>query len=493
MIARIRRLSVRARLLVLTVGLLGVGLLVSGGVVGTLLHGYLIGRIDDQLEPLAQVLTNAPVEQMATGPDAMTEENVSRALEFLGSRYIAYVGADGTVRHQLRAEPVAANDVPELDGLTRSAVEARGGAGFDVRAKNGSARWRVFAMPHATSDGSVVVAASLAGIDATIGRLRAITLGTGLVLLAVLAVAGWYAVRAGLAPLRRIEQTAADIASGDLSHRVPELAGPNTEVGRLSASLNTMLSQLEQAFTARAESEARMRRFVSDVSHELRTPLFGIKGFSQLYRMGALPERADVELSMSRIEAESARLVELVEDLLLLAQLDESAVVVEPTPMDLRTLASDARHDLRALDPTRPVTLTGPGGDGPAGPAPVNGDEARLRRVVSNLLGNAIAHTPPGTPVRIGVGTLDGSSVFEIADEGPGLSQQQAGRAFDRFYRADSSRNRAEGGGAGLGLAIVQSLVTAHSGRVELETAVGEGARFRIVLPRFDGAAGDGA
>jgi two-component system OmpR family sensor kinase len=309
------------------------------------------------------------------------------------------------------------------------------------------------------------------------------------VLLAVLAVAGWYAVRAGLAPLRRIEQTAADIAGGDLSHRVPELAGPNTEVGRLSASLNTMLSQLEQAFTARAESEARMRRFVADVSHELRTPLFGIKGFSQLYHMGALPARADVELSMSRIEAESTRLAELVEDLLLLAQLDESALVVEPTPMDLRTLAADARHDLRALDPTRPVTLTGPGGAGPAGPAPVHGDEARLRRVVSNLLGNAIAHTPPGTPVRIGVGTLDGHSVLEIADEGPGLSKQAAERVFDRFYRADSSRNRSEGGGAGLGLAIVQSLVAAHGGTVELRAASGRGASFRVLLPETaDGA-----
>lgn len=483
MIARVRRLSLRARLLILTIGLLCVGLLVSGGVVGTLLQGYLIGRIDDQLRPLAQIVTNAPIEQMAAGPDAMAQENISRALEFLGSRYVAYVGADGRVEHQLRAQPVAANDVPDLAGLTRASVEARNGAGFDVRARNGSARWRVFALPHATSDGSVVVAASLAGIDETIRRLRAITLGTGLVLLAALGVAGWYAVRAGLAPLRRIEQTAADIASGDLSHRVPVLAGPNTEVGRLSASLNLMLSQLEQAFTARAESEARMRRFVADVSHELRTPLFGIKGFSQLYRMGALPARADVELSMSRIEAESARLVELVEDLLLLAQLDESEVVVEPTPMDLRTLAADARHDLRALDPTRPVTLTGPGGTGTAGPAPVNGDEARLRRVVSNLLGNAIAHTPAGTPVRIGVGTLDGHSVLEIADDGPGLSEQQAERAFDRFYRADGSRNRAGGGGAGLGLAIVQSLVTAHGGRVELHTAPGQGATFRIVLP----------
>jgi two-component system OmpR family sensor kinase len=154
--------------------------------------------------------------------------------------------------------------------------------------------------------------------------------------------------------------------------------------------------------------------------------------------------------------------------------------------MDLRTLAGDARHDLRALDPSRPVELTGPGGAGLPGPAPVDADEARLRQVVTNLVGNAAAHTPPGTPVRIGVGTLNGHAVLEVADNGPGMTTGQAARAFDRFYRADRSRTRSGGADAGLGLAIARSLARAHGGDVELETALGEGACFRLTLVRLD-------
>lgn len=263
----------------------------------------------------------------------------------------------------------------------------------------------------------------------------------------------------------------------------PTLPHAATEIGRLSASLNTMLGQLERAFADRAASETRMRNFVSDVSHELRTPLFGIKGFTELYRMGALTDRADVDTTMQRIEQEASSTAALTDDLLLLAQLDEAPEAqLEPAPMDLRTLANDARHDLRALDPSRPVELTGPGG-GPPGPAPVSGDEARLRQVVSNLVGNAVTHTPPGTPVRIGVGTSGDRAVLEIADQGPGMTPDQASRVFDRFYRADRSRDRSGGANAGLGLAIALSLTQAHGGTVELETSLGQGATFRLSLP----------
>ncbi|MFJ9704749.1 sensor histidine kinase [Streptomyces sp. NPDC101234] len=301
---------------------------------------------------------------------------------------------------------------------------------------------------------------------------------------ALLALAGWFAVRAGLRPLRRIETTAAEIAAGQpLSHRMPE-SSPGTEAGRLASALNSMLAQIETAFSARAESEERMRRFIADASHELRTPLVSIRGFAELYRMGALPDEADIKRTMDRIESEAVRMAGLVEDLLLLASMDEQRPL-QLAPMDLRTLAVDAFHDVTALDPTRPVSLTGPGGAGtPPGPALIPGDEARLRQVVANLIGNAVAHTPPGTPVRIGVGTTaDGSCVIEIADSGPGLAPTQAARVFERFYRVDTSRSRQEGGGAGLGLAIASALVTAHGGRVELETAPGRGALFRIRLP----------
>ncbi|MBC9715183.1 HAMP domain-containing histidine kinase [Streptomyces sp. TRM66268-LWL] len=314
--------------------------------------------------------------------------------------------------------------------------------------------------------------------------------GQARIVLAALGLAGWFAVRAGLRPLRRIESTAAAIASGDLTHRVPELAGPRTELGRLSTSLNGMLDRIEAGDAARDDAQRRMRRFIADVSHELRTPLAGIKGFTELYRMGGMPERTDVDTAMSRIEGEAGRLVQLVEELLLLARLDdrstESAPPLQRTPMDLRTLAADAQHDLRALDPQRTVTLTGLDG-GPPGGAPVLGDEARLRQVTSNLVGNAVAHTPAGTPVRIGVGTQDAFAVLEFADEGPGMTSEQAERVFDRFYRADTSRGRATGGGSGLGLAIVDSLVRAHGGRVEVRTAPGRGATFKVLLPRYAG------
>nr|WSW65037.1 HAMP domain-containing histidine kinase [Streptomyces sp. NBC_00995] len=313
--------------------------------------------------------------------------------------------------------------------------------------------------------------------------------------LVLLGVIAWFAVRAGLRPLRRIETTAAAIAGGELSSRVPQPTTTRTELGRLSAALNGMLERIETGDATRAATNERMRTFIADASHELRTPLFGIKGFTELYRMGGMPQREDVDAAMSRIEREAARLVRIVEDLLLLARLDEQATAearlpLHLAPMDLRTLAADALHDLRALAPERPVTLTGPNGGPPSG-APVLGDEARLRQVTSNLVGNAIAHTPPGTPVRIGVGTLDGQAVLELSDEGPGMTTEQAAHVFDRFYRADTARTRTRTGGAGLGLSIVRSLVSAHHGRVEVGTAPGQGATFRILLPlHTDGLAG---
>uniref|UniRef100_UPI0020119573 sensor histidine kinase n=1 Tax=Amycolatopsis lexingtonensis TaxID=218822 RepID=UPI0020119573 len=372
----------------------------------------------------------------------------------------------------------------EVDGRPVGGDRAQG---VDLQAADGSQRWRAVAHPALSWGGTVVSAAPLAEADATIAQLRVSSLVTGAGLLVVLTAAGWFALGRGLRPLRRIEHTAAAIAGGDLTRRVPVLAPPGTEIGHLAASLNTMLGQLEGAFADRAASEARMRTFVADVSHELRTPLFGIKGSTELYRMGALPGPSDVDETMRRIDREATRLTALTEDLLLLAQLDEAPEEqLDRAPMDLRTLAGDARHDLRALDPSRPVELTGPGGSGPPGPAPVDADEARLRQVVTNLVGNAAAHTPPGTRVRIGVGTAAGRAVLEVADDGPGMTAEQAGRVFNRFYRADRSRTRTAGADAGLGLSIARSLARAHGGDVELETAAGAGACFRLVLPLAD-------
>jgi two-component system OmpR family sensor kinase len=328
----------------------------------------------------------------------------------------------------------------------------------------------------------VVVASSLDDTDATVAKFDEGFLAIGAAVVLLIGLAGWFAVRRGLKPLRRIEATATEIATGQtLSHRMPE-GSQRTEVGRLAGSLNSMLAQIESAFAARAASEDRMRRFVADASHELRTPLAGIRGFAELYRMGALSEEADIKRTMARIESEALRMGGLVEDLLTLARLDEQRPL-ELAPMDLRTLAADALHDTTALDPSRPVALTGPGGGTAPTAALVLGDEARLRQVVTNLVGNAVKHTPPGTPVRIGVGTVEGRGVIEVADRGPGLTADQAARVFERFYRVDSSRSRQDGGGAGLGLAIVSALTAAHHGQVDLVTTPGEGAVFRVSIP----------
>lgn len=476
------RFSLRARLLLLTAVLLSAGLSLIGALVSAHLERYQLERIDGQLRSFTAIVSQVSPDGSSPPEAAAAEPGLlDPALDLVGTPHLVYLDENGRPVGGIRSSRVDTASLPPMDALRD--VPA-GGRGVDVAGGDGSERWRVVARPAENWEGTVVAAAPLAEADATVAALRTGSLVSGAALLLVLTVAGWFALGRGLRPLRRIEHTAAAIAGGDLSRRVPDIAPPSTEIGRLADSLNTMLGQLEHAFADRAASEARMREFVWDVSHELRTPLVGIKGSAELYRMGAMPDRSDVDEAMRRIDREASRLAALTEDLLLLARLDETPEEqLDRTLMDLRTLAGDARHDVRALDPSRPVELTGPDGEGPPGPAPVLADESRLRQVVTNLVGNAAAHTPAGTPVRIGVGTRGGRAVLEVADEGPGMAAEQAGRAFDRFYRSDRSRSRGSGASAGLGLAIARSLARAHDGDVELETAVGEGARFRLVLP----------
>ena len=477
-------MSLRVRLLLLTTALLLTGLALIGTVVSDRLGHYQVGRLDGQLRSLTDLIAALPVsgprDPVAAGPDLLDP-----ALELIGAPYLVYLDADGAVADGLMSSRLNSGSLPPAAELRTLPTD---GSGVFLRAGDDSGRWRAVARRTTGWNGTVIAAAPMTEADATVGQLRATSLISGIVLLVVLTAVGWFALGRGLRPLRRIDRTAAAIAAGDLSRRVPALAAPGTEIGHLTASLNTMLGQLERAFADRAASEARMRAFVSDVSHELRTPLFVIKGSTDLHRMGALAGPADVDAAMRRIESEATRLTRLTEDLLLLAELDDAPEgQLDRAPMDLRTLATDARQDLHALDPARPVELTGPGGTGPPGPAPVDADEARLRQVVTNLVGNVVAHTPKGTGVRVSAGTVGGHAVLEVADRGPGLTADQAGRVFDRFYRTDRSRNRLGGANAGLGLAIALSLARAHGGDLELETAPGAGACFRLVLPLLDG------
>jgi len=273
--------------------------------------------------------------------------------------------------------------------------------------------------------------------------------------------------------LREIEKTAEAIAEGDLTQRV-EHDEPRTEVGRLGLSLNAMLAQIESAFKAREASERKLRRFIADASHELRTPLAAVRAYAELFSRGADTHPDDLARSMSGITRESERMSLLVDELLLLARLDEGRPLAR-APVQLEELVADAVDSARAVDPERPIELD-------AEPLVVLGDHDRLRQSVDNLLSNVRAHTPPAAPVHVSVAQANGNALIEVSDSGPGLTEQDLERVFERFYRADASRARASGG-VGLGLAIVAAVADAHGGSVAVRSDDGQGATFTIALP----------
>jgi two-component system OmpR family sensor kinase len=410
-------------------------------------------------------------------------------------------------------------------------LSAHEGKPVTVPSQDGTDSWRVivesapnlrvfnFAIDqYQTESGTLVVGQQIGNIDRPIGYLSWLDLVVSLAIMLGLGVVSVAVVRTNLRPLDDIEETAEEIAAGHLDRRVPD-RDPRTEVGRLGRSINTMLAQIESAFHDREESEEaavqseeRMRRFIADASHELRTPLTAIRGFAEYYRQrggvatgaggagqsGAGPggggslNPEDLDRIMQRVESEAARMGVLVEDLLLLARLDQQRPI-EHRPVDLLVLAADAAQDTRMIAPDRPVQLT----IQPGRAFIVLGDEARLRQVIGNLMANALTHTPDGTAVdiRLGTGLLSGTppfpgapvpsvpaAVLEIADQGQGLTPEQARRVFERFYRADQARNR-KSGGSGLGLAIVSALVAAHGGVATVDSAPGQGATFRVTLP----------
>lgn len=403
------------------------------------------------------------------------------------------------------------SDLPPLPTDIEGFTTLRGEP-FTVRARASHIRWRMLY----TSLPSGQLAAfgrQLTDVDQAMKQLIWTDLLVSSGVLLMLALVGAAIVRTSLRPLVQIEQTAAAIAAGDLTRRVPDpepgCPQPQSELGRLSRALNAMLTQIEAAFTARAVSESaalsaeaaardaalaaqaseararrseeRMRQFVADASHELRTPLTTIRGFAELYRQGAVAAPDDVARLLRRIEDEAARMGLLVEDLLLLARLDRERPLAL-TPVELPVLATEAVQAARAVAPERQIELEiAPG----AGSLVVSGDDARLRQVLGNLLTNALTHTPAEATITVRLYAAPGSAVLEVADTGPGLTPEQAERVFERFYRADAARTRRADGasGAGLGLAIVAALVAAHQGSVEVAQTAGGGATFRVRLP----------
>jgi two-component system OmpR family sensor kinase len=328
-----------------------------------------------------------------------------------------------------------------------------------------------------------IVALNIDDVNSTVTRLALIDTAAGAGSIILLAVVGLLLIRASLAPLTRIEGTAAAIAAGDLSQRIAQPT-ERTEVGRLAAVLNTMLGRIETAYQARAEGEARakdsedrMRRFVADASHELRTPLTSVRGLAEFGLLqGTSASHAELTRLIARIQQEAARMGLLVEDLLLLAQLDQDRPL-DLRPVDLASIAAEAVHAGRAAAPSRPITLRAV-----SYPVIVYADDTRLRQVLDNLIGNALRHTPGDTPVTVTVEAGPGHGNFTVADSGPGMTAGQASRVFERFYRTDLARSRASGG-TGLGLSITAALVAAHCGTISLDTRPGQGAAFTVALP----------
>lgn len=492
---RVLRLPLRTRLVALLTVLVAAALLVAGAAAVAALRGYLLGEVDRSITQTATRLA-APVDPFRVPPDPGGIPPSGPGPLGQEATYVSVSDATGT--DQASAASAAILDPPVLPSLDAAAVRALEGEGYVVDSVSGTTRWRAVTLPLADGSGSVTVAQDVGGIDATVARLVSIEVAIGAAVLLVLGVAGWVLVRRSLRPLAGVEQAAAAIAAGDLSRRA-EAADPRTEIGSLAQSFNTMVDALEAAFCAQRASElaaresaalaraseGRMRQFVADASHELRTPLTSVRGFAELYRIGAVAAGDPLDDAMARIEAEAGRMGVLVEDLLLLARLDR-ARPLEVGPVDVVDLVADAIAAARAGAPLREIHLAGADAVG----ASVPGDGVRLRQVVDNLLSNAIRYSPADRPVRVRARWHAGDPgdpgdwcALEVADEGPGMPPEVAARVFERFYREDAARSRGEGG-SGLGLAIVAAIVAAHGGRVGVRTEVGAGATFTVLLPR---------
>ena len=464
---RLAALPLRVRLVALLVLLLLVALSLTSIATSAVMRRQLMASVDRDLNAAAEPTASQVLTQLFNHRGEGIPTNY--AVRFMPTDGSPAFGVNPTgERLHPRIPTLALNDPRVVNGIL-----------FTVSSSDGEMRWRV--VPGQLRDGSATfaVAVPLRGVDTTIQRMLRFTILIGLAVIASCALLGWFGVRRAFRPLGQIEDTAAGIAGGDLTRRIPEPTSKD-EVASLARSLNAMLAQIEQSFAVREASEERMRQLVADASHELRTPLATVRGYAELFRQGAVTKPEDVAGAMRRIEDEAIRMGGLVEDLLLLTRLD-SQRPLEKGPVDLTVLAADAVQDARALDSTRQVRLLGLSGD--LQPTTIEGDEARLRQVVTNLVGNAVNHTPHGTDIEIAVGSDAGRAKLEVRDHGAGVDPVRARRVFERFYRADASRVRGNGGGNGLGLAIVAAIVSAHGGRVGVSATPGGGATFIVDLP----------
>ena len=468
-------LSLRTQLVLVTSMLIALAIAVTSLVAISALRAQMVHQLDEEMKTSAPALV-----QLATvRPSGKQEGSLSTYRVYL-------LDKDGKVLYSLSSEHDEQAGEPTLNGWTAEKVRKQNEEGVTVGSSSGSADWRLLAVPIEANDSSglteassLIIAMPLKQTNQVVALVGVLTFAFGLATLASAIAMTWVIVTRTFEPLARVEQTAAKIAAGDLSQRIEDY-NPNNEIGNLAISLNTMLAQIEALFKAREKSEAKMRRFVGDASHELRTPLAAISGYCELYAMGGVPAERTDEV-MGRIASESSRMATLVEDLLTLARLDEGRPL-DITDIDLVKLADNAVFDLQALDPTRTVGLTGISGRTPPMTLIIPGDRDRISQVFTNLIGNIVRYTPEGSPVEIALGRSGDTAIVELRDHGPGIDETDRGRVFERFYRADSSRNR-KSGGSGLGLAIVSGILAAHRGNASLSKTKGGGLTVRIELP----------
>ena len=472
-------LSLRTQLVLVTSVLIALAIAVTSLVAISALRAQMVHQLDEEMKASSSSLVSS------VGTSQTRQDGA------VGSYRVYVLDQHGNVLYSIAGADQQAENEPVLTGWDSEKVKKYHETGTTVNSRTGSNDWRIMPISLESSTNgqasSMVIALPLKQTNQVVALVGVLTFAFGLATLAAAIAMTWVIVTRTFEPLARVEQAAAKIAAGDLSQRIEDY-NPSNEIGNLAISLNTMLAQIESSFNAQAKSEAKMRRFVGDASHELRTPLVSIRGYSELYRQGALPNDEAVATAMGRIESESKRMGQLVEDLLTLARIDERRES-KLAPFDLFHLAVDASNDAYATSPDREVSLVGLTDDVAPTSAPVIGDESRMRQVVANLLTNAMRYTPAGTPLEIAVGVREDVpgyplSVIEVRDHGPGIHGEDRERVFERFYRTDTSRSR-ETGGTGLGLSIVTAILEQHDGSVHIEETSGGGATFVISLPFY--------
>jgi len=479
-----RQWSLRNRLLLATVVVAAIGIGASDFAANAELRGFLIRQVDSQLASVANSTLSRLVRAgiAPNGDDGTSGSGTAtpfRAVSPLRgvptATSLTLLDPSGEILGQVGGDISTGGSQATFSGMTLAQVAATKGKAFTVHTENPRTSTRAVAYVLPSNLGSVVIAVSLTSVEKTLQELSFLFLLISLAVLLLIGLISRWLITLSLKPLLEVEVIAAAIAGGDLSARLPEIH-PATEIGRLTKSLNTMLGRIEESFQQKNESESKLRRFVADASHELRTPLTAIRGFAELHRQGAVTGEEKTKELVGRIEKESIRMGSLVEDLLLLARMDEARPhTLEP--VDLTHLIEESVASALAAGPDHPIEV-----DVPAD-LYVLGDTKRIHQALGNLLANARTHTPSGTLIKVSAATNEIETTIAVKDSGPGLSESDQIRIFERFFRVDPSRARHAGEGSGLGLSIVDAVMKAHSATVSVDSEIGKGSTFTLHFP----------